>query len=78
MGARARTEMTGWKLLSLFALHVAALALFINGYLLTRIHLQEKSTQSTEALCSQPYKKLVWIVIDALRWAFLLLCSHLN
>lgn len=69
MGGHVNAAMTRWKLLALLVLHLAALGLFVNGYLLTRIHLQEKSTQSTEALCSQPYKKLVWIVIDALRWA---------
>lgn len=46
--------------------HVLAIALFVHGYLLTRIHLPYRSDPSSP-VCARPYKKLVWIVIDALR-----------
>jgi len=53
-------------LASLLLIHVVAIALFVNGFLLTRIHLDNKS-EKDKSICDAPYKKLVWIVIDALR-----------
>lgn len=46
--------------------HLIAVITFINGFLLRRAHLPEHNT-NTSLPCAKPYKKLVWVVIDALR-----------
>ncbi len=50
----------------LLILHCVAIAIFVHGFLLTRIHLPNRSTQHAP-VCAKPYDKLIWIVIDALR-----------
>ncbi|KAL4543821.1 hypothetical protein Ndes2437B_g01633 [Nannochloris sp. 'desiccata'] len=59
-----------WALLLLSITHFISLLFFINGYLLNRIHLPERSKPYKYQTCARPYKKLVWIVIDALRYDF--------
>lgn len=55
----------------LFALclgQAVAVLLFVHGFLLTRIHLKDTSVmEDQDCACDKPYKKLVWLVIDALR-----------
>ena len=61
----------------LLILHCISLLLFVNGFLLSRIHLKERSAVSSTPVspsavpCERPYSKLVWIIIDALRYDFL-------
>lgn len=66
-------------------LHCISLWLFIHGFLLSRIHLTERSDpfpkscdtdmpiscSSASRACKRPYSKLIWIVIDALRYDFI-------
>ena len=65
-----------WRLSLLFsALHIVALGVFATGFLLTRIELPNRSG-ATDNLPGQactfepPVRKVVWIIIDALRWDF--------
>ena len=68
--AGTRPGPTGPGKFILFSvIHLIAITLFINGYLLTRIHLPDRSEPSS-SVCDRPYKKLVWIIIDALRLVF--------
>ena len=67
-----RRPKLGLALLTL--LHLASLALFINGFLLTRVHLPERSTErpgaAANATAPPPYDRVVWLMIDALRYDF--------
>ena len=55
-------------LLSFLLAEVLALVFFARGFLLTRIHLKDTQKYSSEHQRYQaPYKKLVWIIVDALR-----------
>eukprot|EP00887_Chlorella_sp_A99_P003022 scaffold9.g3022.t1 len=78
------------RLLLLTALHVLALGLFVRGFLLTRVHLPQRSEAPSAPAVSPPassggsdrrptpvpapspdqppYTKLVWLMIDALRY----------
>lgn len=47
--------------------HGIGILLFVHGFLLTRIHLKNSSVRNG-SLCASPYKKFVWVVIDALRY----------
>ena len=67
MGGTRPAARTSGVLAAVFILHVVALAVFVNGFLLTRVHLENRS-QKLGSVCDAPYTKLVWIVIDALRW----------
>jgi predicted AlkP superfamily pyrophosphatase or phosphodiesterase len=49
-------------------LHVLALSAFINGFLLTRVHLPQRAVSPTPA--AVPYDRIVWLMIDALRYDF--------
>lgn len=55
------------------ALHTTALLLFVHGFLLTRVRLDERSAPAgtEQALPAAPRTKLVWILIDSLRYDFL-------
>lgn len=77
MVASARGRGTTAALAVLLTLHCVAIALFVRGFLLTRIHLSEKSTQDA-SVCARPYDKLIWIVIDALRWVLILARQRLS
>ena len=66
MGQRAQYGAK-WGLVLILITHLISLLFFINGYLLNRIHLPERSEPCEYQTCARPYKKLVWIVIDALR-----------
>lgn len=49
--------------------HAVAIYAFVRGFLLTRIHLPLEEYSSVDGdICPNPYKKLVWIVVDALRY----------
>lgn len=70
-----------WVLL-LILLHAVGLALFVHGYLLVRLELEAKSycldlplnlkSADNETSCWAPkhFKRTVWIIIDALRFDF--------
>lgn len=47
--------------------HGIGILLFVHGFLLTRIHLKDRSARHG-SLCALPYNKFVWVVIDALRY----------
>ena len=47
--------------------HGIGILLFVHGFLLTRIHLKDRSDRNGP-LCALPYKKFIWVVIDALRY----------
>eukprot|EP00890_Picochlorum_soloecismus_P003583 jgi/Picsp_1/4225/NSC_01734-R1_mgc80777 protein len=49
--------------------HGIGILLFVHGFLLTRIHLKDRSDLNG-SICALPYKKFVWVVIDALRYDF--------
>ena len=65
-----------WRLSLLYsALHVLALGAFAAGFLLSRLELPDRSTlDNTAPSCAceaeQPVSKVIWMVIDALRWDF--------
>ena len=62
-----------WRLSLLFSiLHLIALGVFATGFLLTRIELPSRSLPADSLACNPepPVRKLVWIIIDALRWDF--------
>jgi hypothetical protein len=65
-----------WRLSLLFSiLHLIALGVFATGFLLTRIELPSRSLpadslQGQACNPAPPVRKLVWIIIDALRWDF--------
>ncbi|PRW57424.1 GPI ethanolamine phosphate transferase 3 [Chlorella sorokiniana] len=57
----------------LLLLHLAALGLFTRGFLLTRVHLAQRSAAATNGgttAASAPYDRVVWLMIDALRYDF--------
>lgn len=59
--------------LLLLMLHVTAMALFVHGFLLTRVHLSQRSSSPPTAAASPPtppYDRVVWLLIDALRYDF--------
>lgn len=66
MGGAGPRKSTSSVLAGLLLLHIVAITLFVNGFLLARIHLDNR-TKNYPSVCDAPYKKLVWIVIDALR-----------
>lgn len=52
-------------------LHLVALACFVRGFLLTRVHLTERAAAtSPDAAAKAPYDRVVWLMIDALRYDF--------
>jgi predicted AlkP superfamily pyrophosphatase or phosphodiesterase len=52
-------------------LHLLSLGLFIHGFLLTRVHLPERAAAPPAANASAaPYDRVVWLMIDALRYDF--------
>ena len=55
--------------LALALLHAAALAVFVRGFLLTRVHLDARAT-GPPALTPPPRTRLVWLLIDSLRYDF--------
>ncbi|KAL6780615.1 PIGO1 [Auxenochlorella protothecoides x Auxenochlorella symbiontica] len=55
-------------LLGYTALHLVGIALFINGFLLTRVHLPDRSPPSPAGNSSAPFDRAVILVIDALRY----------
>ena len=65
-----------WRLLMLFSIwHLIALGTFSAGFLLTRVELLNKNEVDKHAVaqsCSTqpPAGKMVWMIIDALRWDF--------
>ena len=64
-----------WRLSVVFTIgHLLALGTFSFGFLLTRIELPNKSSfvDSRAKSCSSqpPVQKVVWMIIDALRWDF--------
>lgn len=65
-----------WRLIVLFTTwHFVALATFSVAFLLTRVELPQKNTFDTDLpaqSCSHqlPVHKMVWMIIDALRWDF--------
>lgn len=68
--ASSRIGIVG-LLLSFLLVEVLALVFFARGFLLTRIHLKETQKYSSEhQRYKTPYKKLVWIIVDALRCVF--------
>lgn len=59
-------------LIAILVAHGVAIYAFVRGFLLTRIHLPKTEYTGFDGdLCSSPYKKLVWIVVDALRYVYL-------
>lgn len=57
-------------LLAFFIAQLVAIYAFVRGFLLTRIHLPKTEYKSFDGnFCDSPYRKLVWIVVDALRCA---------
>lgn len=71
-------------LVAFLVAHGIAIYAFVRGFLLTRIHLPKTEYKGFGGdLCSSPYKKLVWIVVDALRYVglnlsttWLLVCTR--
>ena len=67
-----------WRLSVLFTIwHFVALVTFSVGFLLTRVELPHRSAFETDVpgqSCSltpqPPVQKMLWMVIDALRWDF--------
>lgn len=65
-----------WRLSLLFSLlHLVALGTFATGFLLTRIELPNRSAAADSFLCQAckvepPVNKVIWMIIDALRWDF--------
>ncbi len=65
-------------LIATCALQIVALSLFLHGYLLSRVELPNISTCGVSAhaghrqacLAGREYDRLVWIVVDALRFDF--------
>lgn len=57
------------------ALHLAALGLFVHGFLLTRVHLPQRSAHAAGGAApnaTAPYDRVVWLMIDALRYDMVL------
>lgn len=54
----------------LLLLHLAALGLFVRGFLLTRVHLPQRTAASAGDAAAAPYDRVVWLMIDALRYDF--------
>lgn len=56
----------------LLLLHLAALGLFTRGFLLTRVHLPQRSAAHADGspAAAAPYDRVVWLMIDALRYDF--------
>lgn len=65
-----------WRLSVLFTIwHLIALSTFSIGFLLTRVELPQRTAFAadlTAQSCSPqlPVQKMVWMIIDALRWDF--------
>jgi hypothetical protein len=54
-------------------LHLVSLGLFIHGFLLTRVHLPQRASEpppTANLTGGAPYDRVVWIMIDALRYDF--------
>ena len=64
--AAIRRPKTG--LLIIAALHLASLGLFIHGFLLTRVHLDQRSAAPKGGGPPAPYDRVVWLLVDALRY----------
>ena len=59
----------------LLLLHLAALGLFVHGFLLTRVHLPQRAAApaggaGAGGAAAAPYDRAVWLMIDALRYDF--------
>eukprot|EP00887_Chlorella_sp_A99_P007118 scaffold2.g7118.t1 len=76
VGRRPRPS-PAWCLLMLAALHAAGLALFSRGLLIWRAHLPHRGAASPHVACAAPpvaplpappFRKVVWLLIDALRY----------
>ena len=67
-----------WRLSVLFAIwHFVALSMFSVGFLLTRVELPQRTAsntdlpgQSSSLEVQLPVHKMVWMIVDALRWDF--------
>ena len=65
--AAARRPRAGLALIA--ALHLASLGLFIHGFLLTRVHLDQRSVWPGEGgRPPAPYDRVVLLLVDALRY----------
>lgn len=64
--APARAGKRRALFLGILVLHIVAVTVFVHGYLLTRVHLKHRNAIH-DAGCDRPYRKLVWVVVDALR-----------
>ncbi|PLW18213.1 hypothetical protein PCANC_10369 [Puccinia coronata f. sp. avenae] len=72
-GSSSSTRITTTVLLLLLLLHATAIHLFCQGFLLSRITLSDHSQEEQNQLGIQPsHKKLILILIDALRYDFIL------
>lgn len=59
--------------LLILCLHLASLGLFIHGFLLTRVHLPQRARDpppSANLTGGAPFDRVVWLMIDALRYDF--------
>ena len=65
-----------WRLSVLFTIwHFVALSIFSVGFLLTRVELPQRTAFDTDlpgqiGSLQVPVQKMVWMIIDALRWDF--------
>ena len=65
-----------WRLSVLFTIwHFVALSTFSVGFLLTRVELPQRTAFDTDLPAQNsspqlPVQKIVWMIIDALRWDF--------
>ena len=65
-----------WRLSVLFTVwHFVALSTFSVGFLLTRVELPQRTAFDTDLPAQScnpelPVQKMVWMIIDALRWDF--------
>lgn len=57
-------------------LHIAAILLFCNGFLLTRIVLEDQSVRNLQTVVEPTFKKAVILIIDALRYDFTQAFEH--
>lgn len=73
-----------WRLSVLFTFwHCVALSTFSVGFLLTRVELPQRNAFNTDLPAHSgnpqlPVQKMVWMIIDALRWDFVSNSSSLS
>ena len=79
--AKTLQAFAAWPLQRLaliyLALHIFSLSVFAAGFLLTRIELRDRnvfdsSLPNSESEFERPVRKVVWMIIDALRWDFVI------